>query len=47
MYQKQWNRAMIPDQPELNRNATLESLLILGKRYCAIHHLILHVLDLI
>jgi hypothetical protein len=38
---------MDTDQPELDRNTTLNSLLVLGERFCTIHHLILHVLDLI
>jgi hypothetical protein len=46
MHQKLKNTSNI-DQPELDRNTTLESLLVLGERFRAIHHFILHVLDLI
>lgn len=40
-------RATNVDQPELDRNTTPERLLVLREWFSAIHHLILHVLDLV
>lgn len=47
MHQKRLKNIRNSDQPKLNRNTTLESLLVLGKRFRTIHYLILHILDLI